>query len=199
MTAVRDETHWPTYNEAQATRRPRPLCTELVRRAGPGNGRLALDLGCGAGVETGALLGAGWRVVAVDSDPGTPHRVRRLVGDSGDVEVVVADLAEFEPPPADLVHASYSLPFVPPAHFDPLWQCLRRSLRPGGWLAADLFGDRDEWAGEPGMSFVEAARLDSMLNGLDVVSLEEEDAIGSSFSGPKHWHVFHVVARRPVG
>jgi hypothetical protein len=27
------------------------------------------------------------------------------------------------------------------------------------------------------------------------VHLEEDDEPGDSFSGPKHWHVFHVLAK----
>ncbi|KZM36758.1 hypothetical protein OJAG_05270 [Oerskovia enterophila] len=32
---------------------------------------------------------------------------------------------------------------------------------------------------------------------LDVVAFREEDEDGPSFSGPKHWHVFDVIARAP--
>jgi methylase of polypeptide subunit release factors len=37
--------------------------------AGSGAGRRALDLGGGAGVETQAILGRGWEVLAIDYDP----------------------------------------------------------------------------------------------------------------------------------
>ena len=37
-----------------------------------------------------------------------------------------------------------------------------------------------------------------MAAGLDVRALDEEDADGDSFVGRKHWHVFDLVARRPI-
>jgi hypothetical protein len=53
----------------------------------------------------------------------------------------------YDLPGADLVFAGYSLPFHSRASFDRLWTLIRRSLRPGGRIAVDLFGDRDSWAG----------------------------------------------------
>ncbi len=37
----------------------------------------------------------------------------------------------------------------------------------------------------------------ALLDGWEVVAFDEEDAVGPSFVGPRHWHVFHVIARRP--
>ena len=49
------------------------------------------------------------------------------------------------------------------------------------------------------MTFVDRSTLLTMLDGLEILDLAEEDADGPAFSGPKHWHVFDVVARRPAG
>jgi hypothetical protein len=32
---------------------------------------------------------------------------------------------------------------------------------------------------------------------MDLLKLDEEDYDGTSFSGEKHWHLFHVIARNP--
>lgn len=190
-----DGARWTTYNDAQAGRSPRPLCREVLDRAGPGAGRLAVDLGCGAGIETKAMLDADWRVVAIDGDLDTPRRLRELVGDDPAVETKVARFEQLEVPPADLVHASYALPFVDPNSFASVWGRIRGALRQGGWLAVDLFGDRDSWADNDEMTFLDRAAVDRLLTGLTVEMLDEEDADGRAFSGPKHWHVFHVIAR----
>lgn len=195
---ARDAAHWATYNESQGDRPPRPLCRDVLALAGPGEGRLAVDLGCGAGIETRAMRGAGWRVHAIDSEPSTVARLGREVGDDPDVEVVLARIDEVGLPAADLVHASYTLPYVDPQHFPGFWEGLVRSLRPGAWLAVDLFGEKDSWAGDEGISSVTRAELDGLLEGLDVVRLDEEDEDGTASSGPKHWHVFHVIAQRPA-
>ena len=192
-----DGRQWSAYNHAQAGRLPRPLCRQVLAHAGPGDGRLAVDLGCGSGIETAAMVEAGWRVFATDADPATPTRVADLVAPEARVEVVVATFEEVLLPRADLVYAGYALPFVAPSHFPDVWSRVREALRPGGWLAVDLLGDRDSWAGQRAMTFLHRESLDGLVQGLELVSLDEEDEDGRSFSGPKHWHVFHLLARRP--
>ncbi|NPD04782.1 class I SAM-dependent methyltransferase [Nocardioides sp. zg-1308] len=188
---------WQAYNEAQLTRPVRPLAKRLLEHAGPGNGRAALDLGCGSGVETRALVTAGWRVTAVDSDPSMPDRLQDLVA-GGDVTAVVGDLRDVAPGRVALVHSSLSLPFVPSTDFAFVWERVRRCLLPGGWLGVDLFGPRDDWHGTPGLSFHPRSGVDQLMAGLEVVDLVEEERDAPSFGGVvKHWHTFHVIARRP--
>ena len=103
-------------------------------------------------------------------------------------------------PDADLVFASFSLPFCRPAAFPGLWKRLRSSLRPGGRFAGELFfGDRDSWASDADMTFQDARAAKELFDGLEVESFEEEEEDGEAFDAPKHWHVFHVIAREPTG
>jgi hypothetical protein len=47
------------------------------------------------------------------------------------------------------------------------------------------------------MTFLERDEAEAMLNGLDIEMFEEEEADGVTPRGKaKHWHIFHVVARR---
>jgi trans-aconitate methyltransferase len=198
--SIRTEEHWAAYNDDQGDRQPRPLCQEVVALAGPGDGRRALDLGCGAGLETRTLLRAGWRVHAIDSAPGTRERVLRTVGspDAG-LTVDIADLAmPRDHPPVDLVYAGYSLPYLAPDDFHRVWAWIRAILRPGAWLAVNLFGIRDSWAATPGETFLNPTEARALFDGLHVIRFSEEDAPGDSYSGPKHWHVFDVIARSPA-
>ncbi|ROP27711.1 methyltransferase family protein [Couchioplanes caeruleus] len=193
---ARTEEHWAAYNDDQHDRQPRPLCEELVALAGHGEGRPALDIGCGAGVETSTLLRAGWRVHAIDSAPGTPERVWRTVGDRDGLTIEVNDLSTLgELPAVDLVYAGYSLPYLAPRDFPRIWAMIRKSLRPGAWLAVNLFGERDSWASNPSETFLTEAAARSLFDGLHIVRFVEEDAPGESYSGLKHWHVFDVIAR----
>ena len=48
------------------------------------------------------------------------------------------------------------------------------------------------------MTFHSADQARALLDGLEIVHWDEEDADGTAYTGPKHWHVFHVVARRPA-
>lgn len=189
--------HWARYNASRADREPRPLSAALIEAAGPGEGRLAIDLGAGSGVETGALLAAGWRVLAIDGDASTAERIRARASDPTQLEVRTQDFAELDAlPRASLVHASYSLPFAA-EHLDQVWAAVRAALVPGGWFGGQIFGDRDSFAAT-GMraAFCTREQVLAALDGLEIVTFDEEDADGDSFSGPKHWHVFHVIARR---
>ena len=49
-------------------------------------------------------------------------------------------------PMADLVNASFSLPFCPPPAFPSAWRRIESSLVCGGWFCGQLFGERDGWA-----------------------------------------------------
>jgi SAM-dependent methyltransferase len=199
---VSDEQGWAGYYAANAGRQVRPLFTRALAEYGEvSDGDTALDVGCGDGTETRALLDAGFRVTAVDEDPDAVRRSADLAGDER-LTFVAAPMQRVVWPHVDLLHAGLSLPFCPPEDFDALWTGLRDALVPGGVLAADFFGDRDSWALQGGplgpMTFVTRERLDVLLAGLHVVGIEEEDEDGRSVFGPKHWHRFEVVARRPV-
>jgi methylase of polypeptide subunit release factors len=58
--------NWETYHARTLGRRPRPLLLAACDLFGSGDGRTAVDLGCGAGVDVLALLARGWSVTAVD-------------------------------------------------------------------------------------------------------------------------------------
>ncbi|KUL31513.1 class I SAM-dependent methyltransferase [Actinoplanes awajinensis] len=193
---VNSNEHWALYNARQSERDVRATCRRAMELAGPGAGRTAVDLGCGAGRETRALLESGWRVTAFDGDPtmlsavDQPHpalTARRLSFEQ------ITEL-----PDTDLIHAAYALPWQDRPHFDRLWTMIRSALRPGGWIAVDLFGVRDSWAGAPGMTFLTETEAKSLADGLTVEHWHEEDELGAASSGPKHWHVFQLIARRPT-
>jgi SAM-dependent methyltransferase len=155
----------------------------------------AVDLGAGTGRDTAELLRRGWRVVAVDAHPEAVARLRAL-GDG--VEVVQAAFDEAEWPDADLVNASFALPFAAPDAFARAWARIRASVVPGGRFCGQLFGPNDQWAPSPDMSFQSRGEIERLLDGWVVERLDELDQDGQTAVGErKHWHLFHVVARRP--
>lgn len=201
MTLPHDASHWAAYNAAQQERGIRPLCQEVMELAGAGMGRTALDLGCGLGKETGALLASGWHVHAIDSEPGTRGRVLATAHPAhpGRLTVHIVSFADLTAlPPAGLAYAGYSLPYLDPGEFTRLWDLLRSTLLPGGWLAVNLFGVRDSWAGSSTGTFLTEDAARGLFRGMEIVAFREEDEDGEAYSGPKHWHVFDVIARRPA-
>jgi trans-aconitate methyltransferase len=194
-----DDEAWAAYYQWGQGRDVRELLSRALRAYGQvETGATAVDLGCGAGVETRALLEAGFDVTAVDAARASIEGFASLPVVGSRLTPVLARMQDLDLPSAHLVYAGYSMPFCPPEEFDGLWAGVRGAVRPGGMLAVDLFGVRDEWAGDEGMTFVDRERVDILVAGWDVLWLDEVDAQGKAFAGPKHWHRFEVVVRRPV-
>jgi hypothetical protein len=163
----------------------------------------AIEIGFGDGRETLALLHVGWRVLAIDAAPAAADVLRPQVPESAadrlTIESVPAETVEL--PPFDLLYAGYSLPFLDPAKFNDFWDGVRSHVRPGGFVVVNFFGPHDSWFGRDGMSFIDLDTVRGLVDDLEVLAIDEQDADGESFLGPKHWHVFDVIARRatPTG
>ena len=48
------------------------------------------------------------------------------------------------------------------------------------------------------MTFCARHQVEVLLGGLDILRLEETEQDGHAFSGPKHWHTFDILARKPI-
>jgi tellurite methyltransferase len=188
---------WPAYYEATAGRPPRRTLLDAVARfARPG---LAVDLGSGDGRDAVELLRRGWRVLAIDAEPAALTRLaaRPDLPEGAALETRAARFETADFPPCDLVNASFALPLCPPALFPALWDRIGARLRPGGRFAGQLYGERDGWAGRPGMTHLTRGAAEALLAGFTIeLFLEEESDAVTPRGVPKHWHIFHVVARR---
>ncbi len=143
------------------------------------------------------MLERGWRVLAIDAAAEAIERLRARAGEEPRLETRVASFEDAEWPEADLVNAGYALPFCPPAHFDAVWARVVAAIHPGGRFSGQLFGDRDEWVNDPELTFHTREEALSLLDGFELERFDEEDADGkTALDEPKHWHVFHVIARK---
>lgn len=200
--------NWAAYYEWQDGREPRPLFVEALAKfkVTPGDSNeedrgFAIDMGCGDGIETVALLEEGWRVLAIDGEATAVNLLRAKVSSAHqpNLETRVASFADaLDLPPADFIYAGYSLPFCPPEAFDTLWQTIIDALRPGGRFAGQLFGMNDSWAKNPYLTFHTAEQIDALLSDDDLIVeyLEEREEDGEALKGPKHWHLFHIIVRK---
>ena len=192
---------WSAYYEETGKRPPRAT---LIRALDAfdretGSGRLAVDLGCGGGRDVVELLRRGWTVLALDAEPAAIERLtgRDDLPETGVLKTATGRFEEVDWPVADLVNSSFALPLCPPAAFPGLWSRIVASVVPGGRFAGQLYGDRDEWFGDSSITFHTAEEVDALLRGFDIEHLrEEEDDSVTPRGRPKHWHIFHVVARK---
>ncbi len=194
-----DKSLWARYAEGTAGRDPvKFLDVALAKTDGRrGRGRLAIDLGSGAGNEAMVLLEHGWRVLAIDGEPRAIEILESRVPEAlaPRLQARVAGFTGLTLPPAELVFASLSLPFAG-GHLEKVIGTALDAVRPGGWFVGVLFGVNDTWAAEPDIAVVDEGDIRRWLVGFSDIEIAEEEFDGPSGAGPKHWHWYVVSARR---
>jgi SAM-dependent methyltransferase len=194
-----DAARWDAYYDATAGRPPRRTLLTAIDRFDGMLPRFAVDLGCGNGRDTIALLSRGWSVIAIDA---APSAIERLAARSGlpknaDLTTRCGKFETTEWPAVDLVNSSFALPLCPPDAFPALWDKITQSLKPDGRFAGQLYGSRDSWAGREGVTVFERERARQLFQYYEIELFDEEETDSVTPRGDaKHWHIFHVVARK---
>lgn len=120
-----------------------PLLKDFIGDAS-GEGKVAIDLGCGESSATTLLLSKGWKVIAVDSSEfamGVLFAQHPNEFESDQLTTVEAEATEYSPEePVDLVVASDLFPYIDPAQFLPTLKRVHDVfLKKGGTLIGSLF------------------------------------------------------------
>jgi SAM-dependent methyltransferase len=190
---------WASYYEKLRDRPPRKTVIAALDAFGERTDALAVDLGCGDGRDVIEILRRGWKVVAVDAEPEALKRLaeRGLPGD----ERITPVVSRFEDVPmpigVELVNSSFAMPLCAPVRFHEMWTRIVEALPPGGRFSGQWYGPRDSWVGRPGVTFLSRDEVEGLLTGFDVEMFDEEEADSTTPRGkPKHWHIFHIVARK---
>lgn len=201
MTENERSAGWAAYYDKLRDRPPRrTLLAALDRFGATPAAALALDLCCGDGRDTVEMLRRGWRVIAVDAEPEALRQLQaRTLPAGSDVTPVIARLEEVPVPlGVQLINSSFAMPLCEPEAFRDLWSRIREGLPSGGRFSGQWYGPRDSWVGRPGLTFLGREEAFALLEGLELEMFEEEESDGVTPRGkPKHWHIFHIVARKP--
>lgn len=186
---------WPEFYRITKDRPPWPRLVAAVEQLGRVG--KALDLGCGAGRDTRYLLARGFEVTAVDRESASLAALADLPGEH--LHLVQSAFEDFTFGQYDLVNAHFSLPFTRKDRFATIFARLKSSLKPGGIFVGQFFGVNDTWnVPENSMTFFTAEQARQQLAGLEILEFEEEDQDGATADGTqKHWHIYHLIARRP--
>ncbi len=195
---------WAAYYEKTGNRPPRDTLLFALDRfdseLGPDDRRFAIDMGCGNGRDTIELLRRGWSVLAVDGEQAAIDGLtsRPDLPADAELDTLVSRFEDAELPQVDLINSSFALPLVPPQDFPDVWDGMVEAVRSGGRISCQLYGDRDSWVGDPTITFFTLGGIEALLNPLDVEHFREEEDDSTTPRGKhKHWHVFHIVARKP--
>jgi hypothetical protein len=159
----------------------------------------AIDLAAGEGRDSLELLRRGWIVLAIEMMPEGIRLLREQtpLAHRARLHTQIASFADAWWPACDLFNSSFALPFCPAEQFDGLWGRITASIRPGGRFAGQFFGDRDSW-GRCGHTLPHSrGEVERLFVGFDFELLNEEEKDDTTAGGDlKHWHVFHIVARK---
>ena len=190
------EPEWSDFCKITSGRQPREILLKAlgsVRHKGK-----ALDIGAGALNETRYLLGQGFEVTAVDSEPVSAEVAARIQDEKLHFEAVSYEDFKFRKDSYDLAAALYALPFTPPEHFKAVVQKLLGSIKTGGVFVGQFFGPDDEWNdGSSRINFVSGSDVKDMFKPFEILSFEEEKGPGTTATGgTKYWHIFHVIAKK---
>ncbi|MQA54621.1 class I SAM-dependent methyltransferase [Pseudomonas piscis] len=193
---------WNVYYEHHRDRPASALLQAAIELAQPlPRSRQAIDLGCGSGNATRALMAAGWDVLAIDQEPAAIAMTRAISADYPGNQLA-AVVQRFEAlatlPGAALIHAGMSMPFCHPGHFEEFWATVRAALLPGGIFVGQFFGDRDGWASDPSRTFHSEPEVRALFSDFALINFEVHEYDGPSLRGTKHWHRFDVIGQRPV-
>lgn len=184
---------WSGYYQAMVSRPLHPHYANLDPYL-PAGGE-ALELGCGVGQGVVHLLEKGFHVTAVDAEEEALALLRSRLPNGAPAKLVRNQFQELEMETYDVVVAHFCLFFLTPAEFEAFWPRLVGSIKPGGLLSTQLLGVNDEWR-DRGYTTHTREEVEALLEPFEVLYLEEVDRDGETAQGvPKHWHVFHVVAR----
>ena len=186
--------NWSEYYEAMLSKPLHPHYEKLDPHL-PEGGE-ALELGCGVGQGVVHLLEKGFHVTAVDAEEEALALLKSRLPSGAPAKVVQGRFQELEMDTYDVVAAHFCLFFLTPAEFDAFWPRLISAIKSGGLLSAQFLGVNDEWR-DRGYTTHTREQVDELLKPFEVLSLEEVERDGETAQGiPKHWHVFHVVARK---
>ena len=73
------------------------------------------------------------------------------------------------------------------------------SLVVGGIFAGQLLGNRDEWNNSSrNMTFHKKEEVERLFSSMEVIELSEEEKDEPTAIQPtaKHWHIFHIIAKK---
>lgn len=191
---------WAAYYAQLRERPPRRTVLAALESFGPPSpDDTVIDLGCGDGRDVVEMVRRGWNVVAVDAEPEALRQLAaRGMPDANRITPVNARLEDV-PLPLGLrwVNSSFAMPLCEPEKFHQLWARIVEALPSGGRFTGQWYGPHDSWVGRSGITFLERKAALALLDGFELELFEEEEADRVTPRGnPKHWHIFHIVARK---
>lgn len=190
-----DKKDWSEYYEVTRAKPPFPLLIEAIKYVR--NKGKAIDIGGGALRDSRYLLEQGFDVTVIDNSPLLKQEAARIINPN--LRAIIAAFEDFHFPrnEYDLASAMFALNFCDPTHFDTALQNIKASLKPGGVFCGQLFGDRDPWSKNAGMTYPCGDHMRKLLTGFEVISFVEKETDNKDASDEvRSGHVFSFITKK---
>jgi tellurite methyltransferase len=192
--------YWEAYFKSKLRDPPAGFIVQGVDTIAQKNpNKTAIDLGCGIGHETLVLLKAGYKVTAIDSQPEAFEYMKQLPNIhqyQGNLKAIVSTFEKLDfqsIPKADLVIASFSLPFMKPQDFNRIWQQVVTKVKPGGYFIGNFFAPDFSFFADKfrhSMTFHSKMEAMALLNGFEIVGFQEVNVPATKPGTMKHYYAF---------
>ena len=188
---------WKKYIEKTSTNKPRALLVEALPYVG--SREAVLDLGAGALVDSKYLLSQGFKkVIAVDDDLAAEEKSQEIKDTHFSFVKTKFENYTYPPETYDLINGQYAFSFIQPDQFFDVMSDVFGSLKKNGIITGQIFGDRDGWnVSGSGKSFLTRQQFDKLFSTFSIIKIHEEEKDDKTALGkPKHWHLFHFIAKK---
>ncbi len=204
-----DKGPWSQYFQSKSKCGPNPFITkasELILKRKP-KAWTVIDLGAGTGVNISELFKENATVHAYDADPESIKLIRAQFKNYLDTQKFYVYQEYFEDipflPPADLIVAWRSLPFMEINQFQSFWGKIEDALFPNGIFTGTFFGEKHYSKRSPKSPKIFRLTREEVLNlftNFQIIDFHEEIEYDEKSS--KSWgidqfeHIYKVIAKK---
>ncbi|MGE3318468.1 MAG: class I SAM-dependent methyltransferase [Candidatus Berkiella sp.] len=194
--------YWEAYFKSKLRDPPAGFVVtalNALQQSNPPGRKVAIDLGCGVGHETLELLKKGYHVVAIDGQPQAFDYMKQLPmmhQYEGNLKTVVSSFEKLnfaELPEADMIVASFALPFMKANDFNRVWTEVKGKIKPGGYFVGNFFDPDDSFFAQKfrsSMTFHNKVQAMALFHGFQIVGFQEVNTPASKPGTMNHYYAF---------
>lgn len=190
--------NWKNFVQNTKDRNPLKLLTDSLETLEIPRG-VALDIGCGSGVDAKYLAEQDFIVEAIDSSEDSVNQTRELCKNLN-VTVSQESINDFgiKPQTYSLIFSWNTLPYLQKAEAEKVLRKSYGGLAKNGFLIFTVFGPEDDWVkNKEAESFFTLEEVKNIFSGAEIIKAEEikEQKVMSS-GKPKFWHLLKFVIKK---